>query len=111
KSNRVVAVKALEALVSSSEDSKQVLTALRCLMRLKLTLMEASPENKDDVETLLSYLKTAVSKVTAMSKDSSCDHQLVAQEATWFMKIAWNLALQSTEMNHLVNSFFTLCCK
>ncbi|XP_071957025.1 testis-expressed protein 11-like [Antedon mediterranea] len=109
KSNRVVAVKALEALVSSSRDTTQVLTAIRCLVRLKVTLMEGLDDKKCEYETILSYLKTAVSKILILSKDTSSDNQLVTRESTWFMKIAWNLALQCTEENRLVNCFFTLC--
>ena len=39
QSNRTVAVRALECLVSHSPDSQQVLTALRCLIRLRLTFL------------------------------------------------------------------------
>ncbi|KAI2656849.1 Testis-expressed protein 11 [Labeo rohita] len=55
------AIKALESLCEHSQDVAQILTALRCLVRLVLSAMEnTSKENRNaDLDVLLSYLKTA----------------------------------------------------
>ncbi|KAM6923553.1 testis-expressed protein 11 [Xenentodon cancila] len=87
------AMKALEVLCESCSDDAQVLTGLRCLVRLVLTKTEQSNDERSNVnvEVLLPYVKMALQRLRHQS------HMTVEQrteEATWFRKIAWNSALQ-----------------
>ena len=46
QSNRDLAVIALVKLIETSGSGSQIFTAIRCLLRIKLTIMDANPENK-----------------------------------------------------------------
>lgn len=46
QSNRDLAVIALEKLIVTSDNGSQIFTAIRCLLRIKLTIMDANPKNK-----------------------------------------------------------------
>ena len=46
QSNRDLAVTVLEKLIHCSDNTSQVFTAIRCLLRIKLTIMDADPKNK-----------------------------------------------------------------
>ncbi|XP_068696858.1 testis-expressed protein 11-like [Montipora foliosa] len=107
KKNDKVAISSLEQVIASSSDSQQVLTSLRCLSRLKLTQSADSKERKD-VSTFLRYLQIAQDRLLEMQerKDSN-----VRSEATWFMKIAWNLALESTGNSSEKQELFLFCYK
>ncbi|XP_022778011.1 testis-expressed protein 11-like isoform X2 [Stylophora pistillata] len=105
--NHNVAVSALEKVVASSADNQQVLTSLRCLTRLKLTHSTDSGA-KEDHSSFLRYLQTALDHLNQMElvRDSN-----VLTEAAWFMKIAWNLALESTDCCADMQELFVFCYK
>ncbi|XP_022616073.1 testis-expressed protein 11 [Seriola dumerili] len=101
------AMKALESLCENSKDEAQVLTALRCLVRLVLSTIEKSSDEMRNVslDVLLPYLKMALQKVSHQS------HMTVEQrtdEASWFRKIAWNSALQCESSPDRMRDFFVL---
>ncbi|XP_056238107.1 testis-expressed protein 11 isoform X4 [Seriola aureovittata] len=101
------AMKALESLCENSKDEAQVLTALRCLVRLVLSTLEKSSDEMRNVslDVLLPYLKMAQQKVSHQS------HMTVEQrtdEANWFRKIAWNSALQCESSPDRMRDFFVL---
>ncbi|PFX17617.1 Testis-expressed sequence 11 protein [Stylophora pistillata] len=89
--NHNVAVSALEKVVASSADNQQVLTSLR-----------------EDHSSFLRYLQTALDHLNQMElvRDSN-----VLTEAAWFMKIAWNLALESTDCCADMQELFVFCYK
>ncbi|RMX46042.1 hypothetical protein pdam_00002015, partial [Pocillopora damicornis] len=103
--NHNVAVSALEKVVASSADNQQVLTSLRCLTRLKLTQSTDSGAKKDYSSFLL-YLQTDRLNQMELVSDSN-----VQTEAAWFMKIAWNLALESTDCCAEMQELFLFCYK
>ncbi|XP_049898404.1 testis-expressed protein 11 [Epinephelus moara] len=101
------AMKALERLCDNSKDEAQVLTALRCLVRLVLSTIEKSSDETRDVnlDVLLPYLKMALQKLSHQA------HMTVEQrteEANWFRKIAWNSALQCESRPDRMRDFFVL---
>ncbi|KAK7138050.1 hypothetical protein R3I94_013625 [Phoxinus phoxinus] len=100
------AIKALECVCEHSQDVAQILTALRCLVRLVLSTMEnISEENRNaNLDTLLSYLKTALQKVSQISRIQGQG----AEEANWFRRIAWNSALQCEHSPMRMRDFFLL---
>ncbi|KXJ24095.1 Testis-expressed sequence 11 protein [Exaiptasia diaphana] len=105
QNNREVGIRALESLVKTSSSSKQIITALRCLIRLKLTLGEN--ENRRDLGSIQSYLQTALDSINNMS----CVGEDIHIEAMWFMKIAWNMALDSIETLQEMREFFLISHK
>ncbi|XP_044178056.1 testis-expressed protein 11-like [Acropora millepora] len=105
--NDKVAINALEQVIASSNDNQQVLTSLRCLSRLRLTISINSQEKKD-VNTFLRYFQIAQDCLVQMQEGSDPN---LRPEATWFMKIAWNLALESTENSLEMQKLFLFCCK
>ncbi|XP_015759956.1 PREDICTED: testis-expressed sequence 11 protein-like [Acropora digitifera] len=105
--NDKVAINALEQVIASSNDNQQVLTSLRCLSRLRLTISINSQEKKD-VNTFLRYFQIAHDCLVQMQEGGDPN---LRPEATWFMKIAWNLALESTENSLEMQKLFLFCCK
>ncbi|KAM6952207.1 testis-expressed protein 11 [Lycodopsis pacificus] len=101
------AMKALESLCENSEDEAQVLTALRCLVRLVLSRIEQSSDDMRHVslDVLLPYLKMALQKV---SHQSRLTVEQRTEEANWFRKIAWNSALQCESSPDRMRDFFVL---
>ncbi|XP_027135583.1 testis-expressed protein 11 isoform X2 [Larimichthys crocea] len=101
------AVKALESLCEHSKDEAQVLTALRCLVRLVLSTTEKSRDEMRSVtlDVLLPYLKMALQKV---SHQSGMTVEQRTEEANWFRKIAWNSALQCESSPDRMRDFFVL---
>ncbi|XP_044061465.1 testis-expressed protein 11 isoform X4 [Siniperca chuatsi] len=101
------AMKALESLCENSKDEAQVLTALRCLVRLVLSTMEKSSDEMRNVnlDVLLPYLKMALHKV---SHQSCMTVEQRTEEANWFRKIAWNSALQCESSPDRMRDFFVL---
>ncbi|XP_055368357.1 testis-expressed protein 11 isoform X2 [Betta splendens] len=102
-----IAMKALESLCENSKDDAQVLTALRCLVRLVLTTIEKSGDEtrNANLDTLLLYLKTALQKI---SHRSNMTVKQCTEEANWFRKIAWNSALQCESSPDRMRNFFVL---
>ncbi|XP_074625835.1 testis-expressed protein 11-like [Acropora palmata] len=105
--NDKVAINALEQVIASSNDNQQVLTSLRCLSRLRLTISINSQEKKD-VNTFLRYFQIAQDCLVQMQEGNDPN---LRPEATWFMKIAWNLALESTDNSLEMQKLFLFCCK
>ncbi|XP_044219313.1 testis-expressed protein 11 isoform X1 [Thunnus albacares] len=101
------AMKALESLCENSKDDTQVLTALRCLVRLVLSTIERSSDDMRNVnlDVLLPYLKMALQKV---SHQSCMTVEKRTEEANWFRKIAWNSALQCESSPDRMRDFFVL---
>ncbi|XP_060904335.1 testis-expressed protein 11 [Labrus mixtus] len=101
------AMKALESLCDNSKDEAQVLTALRCLVRLVLSTIEKSNDTTRTVnlDVLLPYLKMALQKVSCQSCMTVGQR---AEEANWFRKIAWNSALQCESSPDRMRDFFVL---
>ncbi|XP_023142768.1 LOW QUALITY PROTEIN: testis-expressed protein 11 [Amphiprion ocellaris] len=102
-----IAVKALECVCENYEDETQVLTALRCLVRLALSTAEKSGEELRDanLDVLLSYLKTALQ---TLSHHPHMTAEQRTEEANWFRKTAWNLALQCESSPDRMRDFFVL---
>ncbi|XP_064422548.1 testis-expressed protein 11 [Latimeria chalumnae] len=104
------AIKALEYSCNQCHDSSQVFTALRCLIRLMLSKMGSGCEVSRDeqLDALLSYLKLAYHKLTApLTGDVSLEFR--NNEANWFRKIGWNLALRCEGCPGKLREFFILC--
>ncbi|XP_042348716.1 testis-expressed protein 11 [Plectropomus leopardus] len=101
------AMKALESLCENSKDEAQVLTALRCLVRLVLSTMEKSSDEMRNVnlDVLQSYLKMALQK---LSHQTHVTVEQRTEEANWFRKIAWNSALQCESSPDRMRDFFVL---
>ncbi|CAI9736922.1 testis-expressed sequence 11 protein-like [Octopus vulgaris] len=108
-----LAATALEIFLKGSHMSTETLTALRCLIRLLL-----SNDNENDrksLSRLLEHLRTAYKFLSEISNPTKCsqDNQQVniQLEATWFTKIAWNLAIQSEKSPDFLRDFFIICYK
>ncbi|XP_037636725.1 testis-expressed protein 11 [Sebastes umbrosus] len=101
------AMKALESLCENSQDEAQVLTALRCLVRLVLSTIEKSSDETRNMslDVLLPYLKTALQKVSHQSRMTV---ERRTEEANWFRRIAWNSALQCESRPDRMRDFFVL---
>ncbi|KAM8934224.1 testis-expressed protein 11 [Pelodytes ibericus] len=112
KSQRDVAVKALEYLVAQSPDIKQVFISLRCLVRLMLSSEEAKSQEgrAADTESLISYLNTAHRKLSE-SLNEGLSHDEHSNEAHWFRKIAWNVAVQAEDFPKMMSNAFLLSYK
>ncbi|XP_064629200.1 testis-expressed protein 11-like isoform X2 [Lineus longissimus] len=120
KSNQNIAVRALESLVAHSSHIQQVMTALRCLTRLRLSFLAKEDKNRKDVTAVISYLKTAYSKLDDLNQKIQLGNMkevegdtrtMLNSEATWFMKIAWNLSLQCNDSSSDMHDLFLLCSK
>ncbi|XP_056327837.1 testis-expressed protein 11 [Danio aesculapii] len=104
------AIKALETLCEHSEDVPQTLTALRCLVRLALSTLEnISEENRNsNLDILLSYLKTALQKLSQVCHVPGQRAKQRSEDANWFRRIAWNSALQCEHSPVRMKDFFLL---
>ncbi|XP_073676632.1 testis-expressed protein 11 [Garra rufa] len=104
------AIKALESLCEHSQDVAQILSALRCLVRLGHSTMEiTSDENGNaNLDILLSYLKTALQKLSQTSHIYGHGAQQHSEDASWFRRVAWNAALQCEHSPVRMRDFFLL---
>ena len=125
-SNRDLAVIALEKLIETSGNGRQIFTAIRCLLRIKLTIMDASPKDKllafeynypshefenqcacifvrPSLKSMLQHLKRVQSLLPTITPSSR------QNEANWLLKVAWNLALQCTNHYKEMAQFFVIC--
>nr|XP_055034761.1 testis-expressed protein 11 isoform X2 [Misgurnus anguillicaudatus] len=102
------AIKALESVCEHSQDVVQILTALRCLVRIVLSKMEnISEENRHaNMDVLLSYLKTALQKASQIKHINGQGVDERSDMANWFRRIAWNLALQCEHSPVMMRDFF-----
>ncbi|KAL5009458.1 hypothetical protein ScPMuIL_011763 [Solemya velum] len=102
-----MSVLALECLSSCSQDNWQVLTALRCLIRIKLAASELAPDKSIDSMSITQNIQTAYNKLLQMLDNKAIEEQ-VCNEASWFMKIAWNVALQCDKHPPQMKELFKL---
>ncbi|XP_075040592.1 testis-expressed protein 11 [Mixophyes fleayi] len=107
-----VAIKALEFVAELSQDTEQVFISLRCLVRLTLALESSEGEDKRDtyIEVLISYLNTAHKKLAEPLMWNG-RHDKRINEAHWFRKIAWNLAVRSQGSLRMMRDYFLLSYK
>ncbi|KAK7107797.1 testis-expressed protein 11-like [Littorina saxatilis] len=101
---------ALSSVVTHMTDNKQVLRALRCLVRLSSAHLEdlgqeAARQTRGE---LLCHIRTASNKLLVWSDTEDCDRGRLRTEAAWFMKIAWNLALKCEDDPATMKEFFML---
>ncbi|XP_014936073.2 testis-expressed protein 11 isoform X1 [Acinonyx jubatus] len=111
---QIVAGKALEYLAQYSEDPQQVLSALKCLFRLalpKVSQMSESESRKKEMDRLLACLNKAVLKIAHSFHDENSTEGSTVNEAQWFRKIAWNLAVQCDKDPVTMREFFILSYK
>ncbi|XP_058392097.1 testis-expressed protein 11 [Diceros bicornis minor] len=111
---QIVAGKALEYLAQYSEDPQQVLTALRCLFRLilpKVSQMPESENKKKEMDRLLTCLNIALLKLAHSFDGEASTSASRTNEAHWFRKIAWNLAVQCDKDPVTMREFFMLSYK
>ncbi|XP_049975662.1 testis-expressed protein 11 isoform X4 [Alexandromys fortis] len=109
-----VAAKALECLSQLSEDPKEVLGALKCLIRIILQQVSRMPESenkKKEMDKLLTYLNTALLKFYQWFDEDPSTLDSRVNDANWFRKIAWNLALQSAKDRETMKNFFMVSYK
>ncbi|XP_071498472.1 testis-expressed protein 11-like [Diadema antillarum] len=114
RSNKHVAIAALENLVHSSMDPRQILTCFRCLTRLRLTLSEGSRDPKSEANVVAEYLESVLVHLKSLAElevVSLSDEETRRNEAAWFMKVAWNLAIEHSTDSRLTCKFFELCGK
>ncbi|XP_075691796.1 testis-expressed protein 11 isoform X2 [Rhinoderma darwinii] len=103
-----VAIKALECVVERSQDTDQVFTSLRCLVRL--TLEDGVDDDQEVTTNLVSYLNTAYKKL----EDPLIwkrRHEKCINESHWFRKIAWNLAVRTQNSPLMMQHCFLLSYK
>ncbi|XP_071981993.1 testis-expressed protein 11 isoform X3 [Engystomops pustulosus] len=106
-----VAIKALESVVEHCQDTDQLFTSLRCMVRL-------SQEHDDDknvdnhqiTKNLISYLKTAYKKLEDPLIWNERQEQRI-KEGHWFRKIAWNLAVRNQDSLLMMQDCFLLSYK
>ncbi|KAF6091645.1 testis expressed 11 [Phyllostomus discolor] len=106
--------KALEYLAVCSEDTEQVLTAIKCLCRLiapKVSDEQESANKRKEVERLLGALNIALVKFSQASVTRTSISEARINEAHWFRKTAWNLAVQSNQEPVIMREFFMLSYK
>ncbi|XP_030622153.1 testis-expressed protein 11 [Chanos chanos] len=104
------AMKALESLCEHSRDVTQLLTALRCLVRLVLSKMEEEIDESRNasLDILLSYLNMGLQKLSQMNQGLNLGGDQLSEEANWFRKIAWNSALRCENSPARMRDFFVL---
>ncbi|EDL14162.1 testis expressed gene 11, isoform CRA_a [Mus musculus] len=104
-----VAERALEYLCQLSKDPKEVLGGLKCLMRIILPQAFHMPESeykKKEMGRLWNYLNTALLKFSEYFNEAPSTLDYMVNDANWFRKIAWNLAVQSEKDLEAMKNFF-----
>ncbi|KAK2083363.1 Testis-expressed protein 11 [Saguinus oedipus] len=92
---QIVAEKALEYLAQRSEDQEQVITATKM----------------KEMDRLLTCLNRAFVKLSQPCGEEAFSLESRANEAQWFRKMAWNLAVQSDKDPVIMREFFILSYK
>ncbi|XP_059142813.1 testis-expressed protein 11-like [Physella acuta] len=100
-----LAIPALESLIAHSVDHKVVITALRCLLRLLVTQMDG----KQSIKNAVGHIRTAYNRLVVAQNKGDIVSAEVQEEASWFMKIAWNLALNAKDNLSQMKELFILC--
>ncbi|XP_017205157.3 testis-expressed protein 11 [Oryctolagus cuniculus] len=111
---QTVAIKALEYLAQHSEDPEQVIASLKCLFRIalpKVSQLQESETKKKEMDRLLACLNRALLKLTQYFQEGMSTLDSRINEAHWFRKIAWNLAVQSDNDPVTMREFFMLSYK
>ncbi|XP_067404069.1 testis-expressed protein 11 [Emydura macquarii macquarii] len=110
---QAVAIRALEYLSQHSQDCQQVFTALKCLIRLVLSkvMMEPKEKRTKDVDRLVTYLTSAHQRLAEPFTEGNMTLHMRTQEAHWFRKIAWNLAIQFDNCLGTMRDFLVLSFK
>ncbi|XP_052811299.1 testis-expressed protein 11-like [Mya arenaria] len=104
------AVKALDHLAKTSSDREQVLRSLRCLVRLSLTMADKDNTERDEgVIKIIEYIRKAKEQLCGLQPTAPASEKCIRLEADWFMKIAWNMALQCEEKPQQMKELYTLC--
>ncbi|XP_056665448.1 testis-expressed protein 11 isoform X2 [Monodelphis domestica] len=107
-----VARRALEYLSQHSQDLQQVLTALKCLIRLTVPQISQTTEcegnRKEEISRIWSWLKTAHQRLAEPVAKENLTLDVWTNEAHWFRKIAWNLAMQCEKCPGTMRDFFLL---
>uniref|UniRef100_A0A673UWN9 Protein ZIP4 homolog n=1 Tax=Suricata suricatta TaxID=37032 RepID=A0A673UWN9_SURSU len=114
KGLQIVAGKALEYLARYSDDSQQVLSALKylfCLILPKVSQMVQSESRKKEMDRLLACLDKALLKIAQSFHDKNLTEDSTVNEAQWFRKIAWNLAVQCDKEPVMMRQFLILSYK
>ncbi|XP_078322707.1 testis-expressed protein 11-like [Crassostrea virginica] len=100
---------ALECLANCSSDLSQTLTALRCLIRLKLSQVDQEQSVSIEEIGILRDIRMAYNKLLQAQEMSGRVTQKQSEEASWFMRVAWNLALKCEKRPGLMKDLFILC--
>ncbi|XP_046583412.1 testis-expressed protein 11-like [Haliotis rubra] len=100
---------ALDFLITHSADHQQTLIALRCLVRLRLGQADKKNYCSESLQPIIPLIRTAYNKLLILGKQPSGEGTL--EEAMWFMKIAWNLALKCEDDPFSLKDLFSLCLK
>nr|XP_019603464.1 PREDICTED: testis-expressed sequence 11 protein [Rhinolophus sinicus] len=111
---QTAAEKALQYLAKYSQDVQQALTSLKCLFRLaypKVSEMPESEEKMQEMDRLLTCLNTALLKISQCFPGTAPPSDSMVNEAHWFRKIAWNLAVQCAKDLVRMREFFMLSYK
>ncbi|XP_059942479.1 testis-expressed protein 11 [Mesoplodon densirostris] len=111
---QIVAGKVLEYLAQCSKDGQQVLTALKCLLRLvfpQVSQMPESEKKKKEMDRLLTCLNTALPKLVQYFDGEVSTSGSRTNEAHWFRKMAWNLAVQCDKDPVTMREFFIISYK
>ncbi|XP_039109288.1 testis-expressed protein 11 isoform X2 [Hyaena hyaena] len=111
---QIVAGKALECLAQYSEDPQQVLSALKCLFCLvlpKVSQMSECESRRKEMDRLLACLNNALLKIAQSFHNENSIEDSTVNEAQWFRKIAWNLAVQCNKDPVMMREFFILSYK
>ncbi|XP_069799410.1 testis-expressed protein 11 isoform X2 [Dendropsophus ebraccatus] len=104
-----VAIKALACVVEHCQETDQVFTSLRCLVRL--TLEDGFLGDKQEsARNLISYLNQAWKKIEDPLIWKDRNEQRI-KEAHWFRKIAWNLAVHTQDSPLMMQECFLLSYK
>ncbi|XP_020832168.1 testis-expressed protein 11 [Phascolarctos cinereus] len=110
-----VAMRALEYLAQRSQDLQQVLTALKCLIRLGIPQISQTTEleenRKEEMDRLWSWLQIAHQRLAEPVAKEKLTLDVWTNEAHWFRKIAWNLAMQCEKCPGTMRDFFLLSYK
>nr|KAF6436538.1 testis expressed 11 [Rousettus aegyptiacus] len=111
---KIVARAALEYLCQYSEDQQQVLMALKCLFRLvlpKVPEILVSENIKEEMDKFLIYLNTAYMHLARCFNGGAPIPDSRINDAHWFRKIAWNMAVQCDKDSVIMREFFMLSYK
>ncbi|KAH0630775.1 hypothetical protein JD844_003968 [Phrynosoma platyrhinos] len=106
-----VAIEVLGYLSLHLQDCQQAFTALKCLIRLVLSKAAVKSEEEIDMENLLRYLTAAYQRLDRIFREENETLEMRVNEAQWFRKIAWNLAVQCEHCPRIMREFFVMSFK